>query len=260
VTDAPQTDPSQAPPGPRYTSEAESQPPPPTGPRREGPPIARRVNWGPVDALLGILWVVGGLIVGGIVIFPITGQDGLDATLAGQALLEIVLVGTAYGYARRRGHPAPFATLGLRRPRPGWVKTAALGYATYFGSVLVIIAVLGSPEQSDVADQLGFGQNTFAAITAALLIVVVAPICEEIFFRGFFFAGMRSRLPFWAAGAISAALFGAVHLSDANLVAGLQLAILGFILAAVYERTDSLWSNIAVHAFNNAIAFAILVS
>jgi membrane protease YdiL (CAAX protease family) len=59
---------------------------------------------------------------------------------------------------------------------------------------------------------------------------------------------------------ISALLFGAVHLSDANLIAGLQLAVLGLVLATVYERTDSLWSNIAVHMFNNAIAFTLLVS
>jgi membrane protease YdiL (CAAX protease family) len=256
LTELPPPDPSQAPPGPRYRSEAESQPPPPTG---EPISLRRHVSWSPLDALLGILVVAGLLFAGGIVIFPITGSDGLDATLAGQALLEAALVATAFWFARRRGEPKPFSALGLRRPQPGWVKTAALGYATYFGSVLVIIAVLGSPEQNDVADRLGFDENTFAAIVAALLIVVVAPICEEIFFRGFFFAGMRSRLPFWAAGLISAALFGAVHLSDANVIAGLQLAILGLILAGVYERTDSLWSNIAVHAFNNAIAFALLV-
>jgi membrane protease YdiL (CAAX protease family) len=261
LTDVPETDSSQAPPGPRYRSEVESQAPPPTGERYEGaPPIARRVNWGPLDALLGILWVAGALIVGSILIYPITGADGLDATLASQALLEIALVAVAYGYARRRGHAAPFATLGMRRPRPGWLKVAALGYLIYFGAVIAIVAVVGEPEQNDVADQLGFDESTLAAIVAALLIVVAAPICEELFFRGFFFAGMRSRLPFWAAAAISAALFGSVHLADANIIAGVQLAILGLVLAAVYERTDSLWSNIAVHAFNNAIAFTILVS
>jgi membrane protease YdiL (CAAX protease family) len=248
---------SQAPPGPRYHSEAESQPPPPTG-----EPILphHHVPWGPVDALLGILVVIGLLFAGALLIFPITGADGLDATLASQAILEVALVATAYFFAVRRGAARPFSALGLRRPHSGWMKTAALGYATYFGSVLVIIGILGSPEQNDVANQLGFDQNTFAAITAALLIVVVAPICEEIWFRGFFFAGMRSSLPFIPAALISALIFGAVHLSDANLIAGLQLTILGLVLATVYERTDSLWSNIAIHMFNNAIAFTLLVS
>jgi hypothetical protein len=126
--------------------------------------------------------------------------------------------------------------------------------------VIAIIAVFGDPEQSDVADQLGFDESVITAIVAAALIVFIVPVCEELFFRGFFFAGMRSKLPFWAAALISALLFGAVHLGDANLVAALQLTTLGLVLAAVYERTDSLWSNIAIHAFNNAIAFTLLVA
>lgn len=254
MTDPPETDPSQAPPGPRFRSDAESQPPPP-----KPVPIREHVSWSPLDALLGILVVAGMLVAGGLLIFPITGSDGLDATLSGQALLELSLVATAAFFAVRRGTDRPFSALGLRHPRPGWLKTAALGYLIYFGSVIAIIAIVGEPEQNDVADQLGFDENTFAAIAAAVLIVLAAPICEEIFFRGFFFAGMRSRLPFWPAALISAALFGSVHLADANLVAGLQLAVLGVVLAGVYERTDSLWSNIAVHMFNNAIAFALLV-
>lgn len=220
----------------------------------------RRPSWGPADGLLGIIGVIGVLIVGGLLIYPITGAEGIDVTLASQALLELALVGVAFWIARRRGEARPFKALGLRRPNPGWIKVAVAGYAIYFVAVIAIVLVLGDPEQSDVADQLGFDSSTIAAIVAGLLIVVVAPFCEEIFFRGFFFAGLRSRLPFWAAGLISALLFGAVHLSDANLIAGAQLTLLGLVLAGVYERTDSLWSNIAVHAFNNAIAFTLLVT
>lgn len=218
------------------------------------------MGWGPADTVLGVIGVIGALIVGGLLIFPITGADGVDATLASQAVLELALVGVAVWIARWRGEGKPLEALGLRRPRPGWFKVAAAGYGIYFVAVIAIVTLVGEPEQSDVADQLGFDTSTLAAITAGVLIVVVAPICEEIFFRGFFFAGLRSKLPFWAAGLISALLFGAVHLSDANLIAGAQLMLLGLVLAGVYERTDSLWSNIAVHAFNNAIAFTLLVT
>ena len=40
----------------------------------------------------------------------------------------------------------------------------------------------------------------------------------------------------------------------------LQLAVLGIVLAWLYERTGSLWPPIALHVFNNALAFAVLVS
>jgi membrane protease YdiL (CAAX protease family) len=223
-------------------------------------PGFRRPAWGPGDSLLGVLLVVGIVIAGGLIIFPLTGDSGLDATLAAQALLELALVGAAYWLAQHRGERRPFFALGLRPPAAGWVKVAAAGYAIYFVAVLLILAVVGSPEQSDVSDDLGFDSSVIGAVVAATLIVVVAPFCEEIFFRGFFFSGLRGRLPFWAAGAISAMLFGAVHLGEANWVAGLQLTILGLVLAGVYERTNSLWSNIAVHMFNNAIAFTLLVA
>lgn len=249
-----------------------SQPPPPSTPPLSTPAPAvpapvesgqarfRRASWGPADAVLGVIGVIGALIVGGLIIYPITGADGVDATLASQALLELALVGVAFWIARWRGERNPLHALGLRRPRPGWIKVAVAGYAIYFVAVIVIVTLIGEPEQSDVADQLGFETSTFAAIVAGLLIVVVAPVCEEIFFRGFFFAGLRSKLPFWLAGLLSALLFGAVHLSDANVIAAAQLTLLGLVLAGVYERTDSLWSNIAVHAFNNAIAFTLLVT
>ncbi|HEY8001093.1 MAG TPA: CPBP family intramembrane glutamic endopeptidase [Solirubrobacterales bacterium] len=254
MSDPPDTSPSQPPPP---TTEPLGGPPPPSAsPQR----TFRQASWGPAQALLGILCVLGLLIAGGLLIYPITGADGIDATLASQALLEIALVATAYGIARRSGERSPFEALGLRRPRPGWMKTAAAGYGIYFLAVIAIIAVFGDPEQSDVADQLGFDESVITAIVAAALIVFIVPVCEELFFRGFFFAGMRSKLPFWAAALISALLFGAVHLGDANLVAALQLTTLGLVLAAVYERTDSLWSNIAIHAFNNAIAFTLLVA
>ena len=40
----------------------------------------------------------------------------------------------------------------------------------------------------------------------------------------------------------------------------LQLSIFGLALAWLYERTGSIWPTIAVHALNNAIAFALLTS
>lgn len=227
---------------------------PPPGEPGSGP------GWGPGDAVLGVLYVIGLVIVGSLLIYPITGTDGVDATLGAQAVLELALVSVAFGFARAKGAARPAAALGLRRPRRGWVKTAALGYGAYFVFVIAIIALLGEPEQNDVADQLGFDESAFAAVAAAALIVLIVPFCEELFFRGFFFGGMRRRLSFPIAAVISALLFGAVHLGEANLIAGLQLTFLGLVLATVYERTDSLWANIAIHAVNNGLAFALLVS
>jgi len=216
-------------------------------------------GWGPWEALAGLAALLVGSLVGAQLLVAFTGTEGLDFKLGAQAILAFALVAVAFGFASRHAASAANA-LGLRRPGPGWLKTAALGYGAYFLFVIFVVAVIGEPEQTDIAEELGFDENAATAVIAGLLIVVVAPLCEELFFRGFFFGGLREKLPFPIAAGVSAVLFGLVHLTAANLVAGLQLAFLGLVLAAVYERTGSLWSSIAIHATNNALAFTLLVS
>jgi membrane protease YdiL (CAAX protease family) len=98
-------------------------------------------------------------------------------------------------------------------------------------------------------------------IAAGLLIVVAAPLSEEIFFRGFLFAGIRRSGGFILGAVISSGIWGMFHYtgSDSWPVI-LQLSIFGIVLAWLYERTGSIWPPIAVHAFNNAVAFTVLTS
>lgn len=223
-------------------------------------PPRPQAQWGVLGALGGLAAVLVVSLFGAQVLIAFTGSEGLDFALGAQAILELSLVGVAFGFASSRVDGSAAAALGLRRPKRGWLKTAALGYGAYFLFVIFVVTVIGEPEQTDLADRLGFDENVAAAIIAGLLLVVVAPFCEELFFRGFFFGGLRGQVPFPVAAGISAVLFGAVHLGEANLIAGLQLAFLGLVLATVYERTGSLWSSIAIHATNNALAFTLLVA
>jgi membrane protease YdiL (CAAX protease family) len=124
-----------------------------------------------------------------------------------------------------------------------------------------VIALLLAPEQDDVTQELGYGESNVADVVIGFFIIGVAPITEELFFRGFMFAGMRKRLPFAAAAAISAGIWGLFHFTGAGTWGVvLQLAVFGIVLSWLYERTGSIWPCVAVHAFNNAIAFAILTS
>ena len=84
--------------------------------------------------------------------------------------------------------------------------------------------------------------------------VVVAPVCEEVVFRGYLY-GVAKRYcgPITAAFATSLA-FAAAH---ASLVALLPLALFGLLLAWLYERTGSIWAPIAAHACFNAATVAI---
>jgi membrane protease YdiL (CAAX protease family) len=97
----------------------------------------------------------------------------------------------------------------------------------------------------------------YSTLAALVVAVAVAPICEEIFFRGFVLTGLRRRLPVWGAIVVSALIFGMAH-ADAGSFA--PLVVIGLVLAVVRWRSESLWPGIALHALNNAIAAVFILS
>lgn len=91
----------------------------------------------------------------------------------------------------------------------------------------------------------------------AVSAVAVAPLAEELFYRGFLFTLFR-RLGFWPAAALSSLLFGAAH-GAPTLV--LPLAVAGFAFALAFETTKSLVAPTVAHAtFNLAALAAALLS
>ncbi len=217
-------------------------------------------EWGPEGSVLGVVFAVFGIIAGGLLLVPFVGTRGLDATLANQLVLSLAFIGVAFGIARRGDISLPFRELGIHRPtRPHWIALTVQAFVVVV-AFAVIFTRFAQPEQSDAADQLGFNASVLGAIVAGFAIVIAAPICEEIFFRGLLFGGLRKRVPFIGAALISGLFFGAIHLATGNVAATVQLSFLGVVLAWLYERTGSLWAPIALHGVNNAIAFTLLVS
>jgi uncharacterized protein len=89
----------------------------------------------------------------------------------------------------------------------------------------------------------------------ALAVIVVAPVTEEFFFRGFFYRALRTRLSVWAAALIDGVVFGALHFQGPNSAVILPvIAVFGVGQCLVYERTGSLFAVIAIHAAFNTVA------
>jgi CAAX protease family protein len=256
--------PSPPPPAPTSLSPPVAPPPPDppsaggSGPTSDDP--AR--TWGPARVAVGIgaLLLTTVLEVGVVSIFD-PGLNSLAARLVTQAMLAVTLVGVAFALTSEQGRGiAPRSAMGLRKPLRSPFGIAA---AAYLGYVVVALAysALVHPEQRDITRDLGFGHGGLGTVAAGLLIVVAAPISEEIFFRGFIFGGLRRRLPFPGAALIAAAIFGLFHYTGAGSIAVVpQLAFLGFALCWVYEETGSIYPTMAIHAINNALAFALLTS
>jgi membrane protease YdiL (CAAX protease family) len=87
-----------------------------------------------------------------------------------------------------------------------------------------------------------------------LSVALIAPFAEELFFRGFLFAGLVQRMPLLWAAILSGALFGLAH---GDLWNFLPLAGVGVALALLYHRMHTLWPNVLAHGVFNAVSLTL---
>ena len=154
-----------------------------------------------------------------------------------------------------------FNALGFRRfqwlPTLGMIVLLFLAFYLVNGLYQYVITVFHLNLQTN--DQVILQQSKDAPLTTyATLIasVLVAPICEETFFRGFVFAGLLNRMPIAAAIILSSFLFAIAH---ADLGSFAVLFFIGLALAFVRWRTRSLWPGILLHLLNNSVGAIVIV-
>ena len=152
------------------------------------------------------------------------------------------------------------ARLGLARFSKRALWMGALAWIAYLAIARLLVPFL-DPQQEDVTNELGVDEPTaLSAIFAGILIVIVAPLAEEMFFRGFVYAGLRRAVSLLPAATISGMIWGSLHLASGNVGVAIQLSVFGVILAWLYERSGTLWAPILAHLINNAIAFTLLMA
>ena len=86
---------------------------------------------------------------------------------------------------------------------------------------------------------------------------MLAPIAEELFFRGFCFTALRRTLGMLPAAVLTGIIFGAIHLGGTDIEFIVPLMVFGFFLCLLYVWTDSLLPCIVLHALNNALALGV---
>ena len=194
-------------------------------------PALAVVTWGfdvdtddslPVLELVATLFQDIGWVVGALVLAGTVGQ----------------VKGWHFGFQRPRLGPAV-----------GWSVVAILAYI----AITLIYTLLLDPESQEPIET---GERYGTLIGSCVIIIVVAPIFEEIFFRGFLYRILRGRLGLWPALVIGGSLFGAVHVTSGGPLAVALIAPLGFLLCLIYERSGSLYPCIALHALNNGLVAA----
>lgn len=202
---------------------------------------------------------IGLLILGGLVISSLM-ELSLVASLLLYAVNVIALIGSVYalGVLRRK---VTWAELGVR-PAPRLWLLAAVVSALFFIPVRVVIGLgvqqllrLPMDNLEARADILASDRSWVGFISTLLMAGAVIPFAEELFFRGVLYGWLRRRYGMWIGIAVSALVFAIAH---ADIAIGVSNLILGLVLAWVYERSQSLWVPVTLHAVNNSLAVALL--
>jgi len=221
-------------------------------------------SWPPWTAFVALvvafaIALMGAIVVG--VVGALLGADFEDPTPAVTIVQTVVqdaaFIGAAVLFAGRVGPVLP-AQFGLVRtrigPAIGWML---VGYVVYIALGQAWGAIVDTDKVDKLPDSLGADQSTVALVAVCVLVTVIAPLAEELFFRGYFYGALRNWRGPWPAALVTGLVFGAIHAGGTDAVFLVPLAVLGAALCFVREQTGSLLPCIALHALNNALAFGI---
>ena len=179
-------------------------------------------------------------------------QYAIPATIAFQ-ILNFIIFGLWFKLWGRNKFVNPFKV--VKASGVGVAFCAAISLELLVGVAMSIVAVIW-PEviQSfvDLMEMSGVGEMNVLSFLAT---VILAPITEELIFRG-----VTMRLTKWAGmsfvvgNIVQAVLFGVFHM---NLVQGAYATVIGLVLGYVGHRYKTLWVPILLHLFCNLYATVI---
>jgi uncharacterized protein len=232
---------------------------------------APTVPWGFVDAVFvfALTYLLAGLLGPAL-------TGAFDAELARGLFFPVsllTLAATTLGYVRLRYPEDVRLLLGPRAFSWRHLLAGLLhGLAAFFvinvgfaALVQLVVSVTGGELPTA---QEGLREATRDARFGYLVIassVLVAPLAEELFFRGLLFQGLRRHLGVWPGIGISAYLFGLAHFQGFDNLSGTLYALVvlstfGMYLAWVLQRRGHIATTMTMHAVFNALATVYIVA
>ena len=203
------------------------------------------------------------------------GMYALDSHLGGSAWRQVAFRRLLLGISPTGlGALIVLALSALRKPRPGGTPMRALGlrsaepakdlgrglavYVAAYPGVIAIIVLWGTildwlsvkVQPQEVVQILLARQPSPEVAASVAIAILVAPLFEEMIFRGFLLPALSGRLGAPGSVVLTATLFGLLH---GWAYAGPTFA-LGLLLGGLYWRTGRLWVSIGCHGAHNAVA------
>lgn len=228
------------------------------------------IRWGIGEALIAFgVSLMGAVLVSGIA-FAATGQDegSLAVQLGGIAGLWIGLVGGPVVAARLRGSGSVVQDFGFRAHLvPDVPLGLVVGVACQLllvPAVFTLVELLApNGDLGNQAEDLTGDAGGAAFLVKVVVFVVLAPLAEELYFRGLLLRSVVRRYGPSIGIVASSVCFGAAHISfqgTGEAAAALFLALAGFgaVLAALAVRFRRLGPSIVTHMAFNAVTMVAL--
>ncbi len=142
--------------------------------------------------------------------------------------------------------------------RPFSLKNLAIGCGLLVGTYVIILVhnllllAFGITPQGEMLTEL-FGHEYFGMLV--FVGVIIAPLVEEIFFRGFVFSGLLQKYNWKIATFLSSGLFAVAHF---QLVALIPTFLMGVVFTYLYHRSKSIWPGIILHLIVNSFSFGMI--
>lgn len=226
------------------------------------------MRWGLGDVFAALLGAYAAVVLLQPVVLALTGQSGvadssrwpLSTNALGQVPLYGVMLGAALLVPRRKGR-GPVADLRLGAQRSDVLTGLAVGAVMQLAAAVMYVPLywLTSLDPADVdkpARELAAKANGAGVLLLILVVVLAAPIVEEIFYRGFLLRALERRAGSGWAVLGSGAIFAASHFELLQFPALLLFGLAAGWLAVRYGR---LGPSIAAHLAFNATAVYFLL-
>ena len=239
-------------------------PPPPPEPSDERERRWWRADWGIVEVIVALLLIFGIYNAVGVILF-ITTENPLFFSYLAYALFFCPLIVASIWVIVWQRHARGREELGLRWGRPGrtlaygglgTVAALLLSYGAFFLIYLIFYLIAGRAPVSGETEQMQEIGGGYI-VMVIFVVVVLAPVFEELFFRGLFYPSLRRVVGPRSAIVLNGLVFGLLHFQPLFMI---SLILVGIVLAYLYEKTDSLVAPIMTHSlYNLAVVVIALV-
>ena len=212
--------------------------------------------------------IIGAFVLAGFIVADKIPLDNLNAFMdlfqqhAGVIVAVSVVVNAVIGTAlmflivRGRHGLGFFDYLGFRRFTVKVLLFSLVTFGVYFGLNVLVEKLAGSSDSSTLG--FNFYDTSTWPVLVWVAVCLIGPLYEEMWVRGFMFAGLiRSSLAL-SGTLVVTSLFWAIQHVQYSWLPIMMIFIFGLALGYIRWKSNSIWPSFIMHALNNTIALALL--